>query len=499
MILVLRQFFALFLSITLAIPVFAKSTAIASDPGGINGAVNYTYDSVGNRKQLTSTLAAVPAGLWNYDANDRFTAGDTYDANGNTTSSGGIGNVYDFENHLIQKGGVTIVYDGDGNRVAKTVAGVMTRYLVDVKNPTGYAQVIAEEFASTANSAVYVYGLERISKAYYSDQFAGPRGFRYYVYGGHGSVRALADTSGNVTDTYDYDAFGVLIHSTFTSIPPLATTVSPSPNNYLYSGEQFDPDLNLYYNRARYLNVGTGRFWTMDSFEGIRGEPFSLHKYLYASADPINRFDRSGHDDLNTLQVAQADGIIVRSISTISTVTVQFLVRRLLTVSAFLGAGFFAASNPEIDVEVQAGGQEAITAVQNAFLETENVITEVQAEEGSIWNSYGTLRDYFNELFTGGRASNPPNIEYHHIVEQVEEEVNGFSSNAINSTANVIPTPAQVHQAITTFYSEAQVWLNGQSVRGWMTSQSWEVQWRQGLEIWKQAMTGAITWRPPTL
>jgi YD repeat-containing protein len=65
----------------------------------------------------------VPAGLLNYDANDRFSVGDQYDANGNTTSSGGLGYVYDFENHLIQQGGLSIVYDGDGNRVSKTVAG----------------------------------------------------------------------------------------------------------------------------------------------------------------------------------------------------------------------------------------------------------------------------------------------------------------------------------------------------------------------------------------
>ena len=108
---------------------------IAGDPNGINGGVNYIYDPVGNRKQITSTLAPVPAGLWNYDANDRFTAGDTYDADGNTVSSGGIANVYDFENHLIQKAGVTIVYDGDGNRVSKTVAGVTATYLVDTLNP----------------------------------------------------------------------------------------------------------------------------------------------------------------------------------------------------------------------------------------------------------------------------------------------------------------------------------------------------------------------------
>jgi RHS repeat-associated protein len=259
---------------------------------------------------MASTLPGVAAGLWNYDANDRLTAGDTYDANGNTISSGGIGNVYDFENRLIQKGGVTTVYDGDGNRVAKTVAGVTTRYLVDVKNPTGYAQVIAEEFANTTNSATYIYGLERIARGYYSNQSGGVQGFRYYLYDGHGSVRALADTSGNVTDTYDYDAFGNLIHSTFTSVPPLGSTVSPSTNNYLYSGEQFDPDLNLYYNRARYLNVSTGRFINMDTFEGSAAGGF-LHKYSFPRENPVDLIDPSGHEGLaETAFVSAEIGIL---------------------------------------------------------------------------------------------------------------------------------------------------------------------------------------------
>src|SRR5215469_13430561 len=97
--------------------------------------------------------------------------------------------------------------------------------------------------------------------------------------------------------TYDYDAFGNLIHSTATGIPPGGTTVTATPNEFLFAGEQFDSDLNLYYNRARYLNVSTGRFWSMDSFEGLHDQPLSLHKYLYASADPINRRDPSGRQD----------------------------------------------------------------------------------------------------------------------------------------------------------------------------------------------------------
>jgi hypothetical protein len=42
------------------------SETIASDPNNVNGAVNYTYDAVGNRKQITSTLAAIPAGLFTF-------------------------------------------------------------------------------------------------------------------------------------------------------------------------------------------------------------------------------------------------------------------------------------------------------------------------------------------------------------------------------------------------------------------------------------------------
>ena len=67
-----------------------------------NGTVSYQYDAVGNRKQLNSTLPAVPTGLLNYDANDRI-ATQVYDNNGNTVNNG-IQNVYDFENRLVQRG-----------------------------------------------------------------------------------------------------------------------------------------------------------------------------------------------------------------------------------------------------------------------------------------------------------------------------------------------------------------------------------------------------------
>jgi YD repeat-containing protein len=70
--------------------------------------------------------------------------GESYDANGNVTSTGSKNFIYDSDNRLksMNGGAVTLLYDGDGNRVAKTVNGVTTRYLVDELNSTGYGQSI---------------------------------------------------------------------------------------------------------------------------------------------------------------------------------------------------------------------------------------------------------------------------------------------------------------------------------------------------------------------
>ena len=44
-----------------------------------------------------------------------------------------------------------------------------------------------------------------------------------------------------------------------------------------------------------YLNPDTGRFWSMDSYEGDNESPLSQHKYLYCQANPENQIDPLGH------------------------------------------------------------------------------------------------------------------------------------------------------------------------------------------------------------
>jgi RHS repeat-associated protein len=267
-----------------------------------NGVVDYDYDAVGNRRSRISTVAAIPTqtGIA-VDDNDRLTS-DVSDANGSTTVSNGRTYVYDFENRVIgvTAPGLTIstVYDGDGNRVRKKVNGVTTDYLVDTNNHTGYAQVV-EELRNGSVVRQYVIGSDLISQ-----RVSGSVSF--YGYDGHGSVRYLTNEVGVVTDAYDYDSYGLLIN-----------WAGNTPNSFFYSGEQWDETLGLYYNRARYLNVQTGRFWTMDTWEGTFNNPVSLHKYLYSKNCPVNFNDPSGNlageYSLKNVTVTTAINLVLQS------------------------------------------------------------------------------------------------------------------------------------------------------------------------------------------
>jgi RHS repeat-associated protein len=259
---------------------------ISLDPRSKTGSVNYGLDPVGNRLSQTSSLPGISAGSFTFDLNDRLST-ETYDNNGNTLTSGGKTFTYDFANRPKNLNGATVVlqYDGDGNRVAKAVGGVTTRYLIDELNPTGYAQVV-EEIVGTTVQRTYTYGLQRISENELIGAVWVPSFYGYDGDGAEGSVRVLTDMAGTATDTYDYDAWGNAVNST-----------GSTPNAYLYRGEQYDTDLGLYYLRARNFNPVTGRFLSTDPAEGVPTDPATLHKYLYTRSDPVNRIDPTGWAD----------------------------------------------------------------------------------------------------------------------------------------------------------------------------------------------------------
>ena len=72
---------------------------------------------------------------------------------------------------------------------------------------SGLTQVLAELDSNGNEKCYYTRGTEIISQ----DRNGA---ISYYLTDGHGSVRQLADSTGAVTDTYVYDAWGNLIDST---------------------------------------------------------------------------------------------------------------------------------------------------------------------------------------------------------------------------------------------------------------------------------------------
>ncbi len=74
----------------------------------------------------------------------------------------------------------------------------------------------------------------------------------------------------------------------------MASQTSAIGNPYLFNGQRWESDVNLYYYRNRYLDPQTGRFTTRDPL-GIWGDPANLgNPYTYVGNNPTSRLDPFG-------------------------------------------------------------------------------------------------------------------------------------------------------------------------------------------------------------
>ncbi len=91
-----------------------------------------------------------------------------------------------------------------------------------------------------------------------------------------------------------------------------ASTSSGLFNPFLFQGQQYDPASGDYYLRARYYDPTVGRFLSPDPFAGLDVDPLSLHRYLYAKADPVNNVDPSGNDTIGEVSLTTTQGIYLQ-------------------------------------------------------------------------------------------------------------------------------------------------------------------------------------------
>jgi RHS repeat-associated protein len=106
----------------------------------------------------------------------------------------------------------------------------------------------------------------------------------YYHADGLGSVTSLSSSTGSIANTYTYDSFGNLTNST-----------GSLTNPFQYTARESDSETGLYYYRARYYDLITGRFISEDpvAFDGS-----DVNFYAYVSNSPVVFMDPMGTDGL---------------------------------------------------------------------------------------------------------------------------------------------------------------------------------------------------------
>ena len=176
---------------------------------------------------------------------------------------------------------------------------------------------------------------------------------------GLGSTRALTNNDGNVTDEYTYDGYGQLLNKTGTTT-----------NNYLYTGEQFVPELNAYYLRDRYYDQSIGRFISKDPWEGEIQDPRTLDGYQYGANNPIIYVDPSGNSFLY-FTASSPNLLLLSSIVAVS--AYHYAVNSAnvaIGIHTLASAGLAALS--EISDDILIHGAQAINIVKRKTIEELN-------------------------------------------------------------------------------------------------------------------------------
>ena len=210
--------------------------------------LTYAYDAAGNRlnMDLLTSNDTTTTDTYTYDAAERMmSAGSTafsYDQNGEMTSRTSdtttTDYAYDYEGNLTKAGTEAYGRDAFGRMVSSTSGSTTTDYLFDG------AEIIQEKVG--ANAPTYYtrgFGGQLISRSGGGDPLS------YYHHDAIGSVVALTDNTGALTNTYSYTAFGEVRERTGTS-----------PQPFQYVGNAWDAGSKLYDFHARAYDAGVGRF-----------------------------------------------------------------------------------------------------------------------------------------------------------------------------------------------------------------------------------------------
>ena len=248
---------------------------------GVNGDFGFTLDKVGNRETRTHD-AAIDTYTYLTGTNQIDTVSGailtdyTHDPAGNITAMGDRTLFYNQAGRLQRvEENTTIlgeyVYNALGQRVTKTVDGVITVFHYDFDG-----NLIGESASNGTFSKEYIHAL---GNRFAMVDVAADKVY-YYLNDHLGTPVKITDESNVIVWEGTYQPFGL-------------AEVSPGAqveNNFRFAGQYFDSETGLHYNYFRYYDPNLGRYLRADPI-GLEG---GLNIYGYANANPIKFIDYFG-------------------------------------------------------------------------------------------------------------------------------------------------------------------------------------------------------------
>jgi RHS repeat-associated protein len=254
----------------------------------------YNLDNAGNRTSVTDNVNGNATYVPNV-LNQYTSVGGSSVTNGPEHEIRIYNSVtYDYINdeHLKQvtsnAGTYILAYDALGRCVKRTLNGFTTYYIYDGEKP-----ILEYRSGNLNNPAKNVYGkgIDEILMRY--DPTLTQNQTFYYQQDHEGSVTHLIDTSGNLIETYRYDAFGApAIYDV--ANPPHRLSSSSCSNRFLFTGREYANLFGFYEYRARAYHPGLGRFMSEDPKLFDAGD-YNLFRYCHN--DPIDFTDPMGLED----------------------------------------------------------------------------------------------------------------------------------------------------------------------------------------------------------
>lgn len=251
----------------------------------------YQFDLLGNRVKVLENGIATNYTSNNVNAYTAISGGlsftPQYDDNGNMLNDDKHTYAYDFNNKLVSVDQTvgTYKYDALGRRIAKN--NTLFYYVGDQ---------MVEEVTDGATTS-YLYG-NSIDEALQMKK----GGDTYYYHTNHlGSPMVLTNLKGLIKENMEYDVYGV---PSFSDDKNNILVQSSVNNSILFTGRDYDNEINLYYYRARYQNPIIGRFIQKDP--SIYADGFN--DYCYVKNSVITYYDHNGKEAVTATAIGLGIG-----------------------------------------------------------------------------------------------------------------------------------------------------------------------------------------------